>query len=437
MLIAALFAIFIIILIHELGHFGVAKLFRVKVDKFSIGFGKALWSYRAKSGTEYVIAMIPLGGYVKMADEVNAYQNKSVWIRILIALAGPVTNFLLAIVIYWVLFMGGVTHIKPIVGKVIPNSIAANAGLQPGDQILQVGGMRTPGWQRVMLAIAAHLGNRGTLYIDVLQKSSTVPQQRQLSLANWQVNPQQPELLESLGIVPFRPKIPAVVGQVLANTPAALAGLKPNDYIVAVADKRTPYWENVIGFVQKHANKTVSFTVLRDDRVRKVSVTLAKRTEGGKPYGFLGVVVRLPSLSKDLIAREQYGPLSAIKPAVAETWTLIALHVGLLKKMVLGQLSTRMLSGPISIFRAAGQASQAGFKSYLAFIAFISAVIGFINLLPIPGLDGGHLLFYVIELVIGRPVPAVVQQWALLLGIFLLIFIILQATINDLLRILL
>ncbi len=446
-ILAAIFAIFIVVLIHEMGHFMVARWNGVKVLKFSIGFGKALWSYRSKkSGAEYVIGMLPLGGYVRMLGEEDdvvdsselehAYSRKSVWARIAIVLAGPVINFLLALLIFWAIFLSGVTHVRPVIGKVTAGSIAAQGGLHPGDEVKRVNGMVTYSWQRVVMALISRIGDKGDLKMTVLPRGSDVVQVKRLPLKNWQFDSRKPDLLGSLGFSPYIPPIPPVVAKVLPNSPAAKAGIKPGDRVVSIDGKRVNDWIPLIKQIAKKPGATITLAVIRDGKSEQLKLRVGRHKVRGKIQGYLGVYSVPPNWPKGMIQTIQFNVFSAWVSAVTQVWTVIKFNSIAFYKIVVGKISLRALGGPITIFKTAGQASQGGWLVYFGFMAFISATLGFINILPIPGLDGGHFLFHIIEVIIRRPLSDRTQSWAIRIGLFALISIMVLATLNDLWRLL-
>lgn len=445
-IIGAFAAIFVIIILHEMGHMYVARLFGIKILRFSIGFGKPLYKYVAKNGTEYVLAMIPLGGYVKMLGEgdtaeVNAaemhraFDRKPLLVRMAVVFAGPFTNFVLAVIVFWGAYQVGMNHVKPIVGRVVPGSIAAKSGLKSGDNILAVGIRKTHNWQQVVMAMLLYMGDHKKVDLKVEAVGSSQATLRQLDLSGWQLNKRKPEIFKTLGMYPFEPKVAPVILRVLPESPAALAGMKPKDKITAVNGKPVTTWGQVVKAVAGLGGKKVSLTVSSGGQARSLSVQLSQKVRGDKKVGYLGVMVVPPKYTNSMIYREKYNLLTAWMPALSKAWTLFKYNGIVLYKMITAKLSFKVIGGPISIFQAAGQASHAGIVVYLSFIGFISLAVGFINLLPIPGLDGGHLLFQIIEGLTRRPVPQRIQQYGLTLGMLVVVLVIVHATINDLVRI--
>lgn len=440
--IGAVLAVFLVIVIHESGHFFVAKAFGVKVLRFSIGFGKPLWSKVSKSGTEYVLAILPLGGYVKMLDDREvqvsqqesqyAYNHQPLLVRMAIVLAGPITNFLLAIVVFWIIFLMGVTYVKPIVGQVVPGSIADRSGIKQGDVIRSVQGKKVEQWQQVLTRLIEEMG-RSKLKI-ITQAPGQTPQEHNVSLHNWRLKDIEPDPLNSVGIIPFQPPIPAIVSKVVTNSPASRSGLQEGELIIEANGQPVQDWPALAEIIRTHPNQEISLTVQKADTVRHLKVQLDNRSNKGQAVGYFGVEVKMPEWPADTLIKPHYSIISAWVPALQQAWYLTIFNGIVLAKMIGGKISLQTLGGPITIFRTAGAASQAGLKVYLGFIAFISVTLGFINILPIPGLDGGHFLFQIIEGIIRRPISERYQMLLLRLGIILIILLIAQGTINDVRR---
>ncbi len=442
--IGAILAVFLVIVIHESGHFFVAKAFGVKVLRFSIGFGKPLWKHVSRSGTEYILAILPLGGYVKMLDDREmhvsklesrrAYNQQPLLVRMAIVLAGPITNFLLAILVFWIIFLLGVSYIKPVIGQVIPQSIADHSGLQAGETIKAINTRPVGQWQQVVTQLIEQIGDHRELNITTQSPNSTVQQTHWISLAEWKLTGRQPDPLHSLGLVPFQPQFPAIIDKVMTHSPAARDGLQPSDEIIKINNQPVADWQTASEYIRHHPNEELVFTVRQGKNVREVNVQLDSQTQKGQQIGYLGVEVKAPNWPKEMIESPHYSVISAWTPAWQQTWDLIKFNWIVLGKMLSAKISLETLGGPITIFRSAGAASQAGLKVYLGFIGFISVTLGFINILPIPGLDGGHFLFQVIEGIIRRPISERYQMLMLKLGIILIILLVLQGTINDIIR---
>lgn len=446
-IIGAILAIFIIIILHEMGHFFVARWFGIKILRFSIGFGKALYKRVGKDGTEYVLAVIPLGGFVKMLGEADvksvapeemhrAFGRKPLLVRIAVVLAGPLTNFILAIIVFWGAYLIGVQNLKPMVGKVMAHSFAAKAGMLSGDTIVRVGEERTHNWQQVIMALLESMGDAKQVDVWVKPKNSDQLIARPFNLAQWKIDKRDPEIFATLGFFPYLPPIKPVILQVMPDSPAARAQLQPKDVIVTFNGKPVTDWMQVVKTINRLPGKDVHFTVVRGQAIQSYTVQLGSQLRNEKNVGYLGIMVVPPEYPPEMLTTERYNVLTAWVPALMNTALLLKYNAIVLAKMVTTKLSVKTMGGPISIFQAAGQATEAGWAVYLNFIGFISLTVGFINLLPIPGLDGGHLLFQVIEGIIRRPVPEKIQQYGFTLGMMFVLLIIVHATINDILRIL-
>jgi regulator of sigma E protease len=443
-IIGAIVAIFSVIILHELGHYVVARLFGIKILRFSIGFGKALWKRTSKSGTEYIFALLPLGGYVKMLGEgeevtsaedmTRAYNRKPVLVRMAVVIAGPIVNFLIAVIAFWGVYLMGVDHIKPVVGNVIPHSIAAQAGLKRGDEVITVDGAAAYNWQRVMMALVSHVGSKRDMVLTIKPVNSTQVQTRILVLRDWKIDQRNPDFFRSIGVFPFQPKAIPVIAKVMPNSPSAAAGLLPNDRIIAINGKPINDWGVLVETVRKLPHQQVLLTIMRNQQRQNINVQVGTQTQGNQTVGYLGIISMPPQWPANQIHTEKYSVFQAWGPALSQTWMMTKFNCLVLVKMISGKISIHTLGGPVTVFQAAGEATLAGFQVYLGFIGFISLTIGFINLLPIPGLDGGHLLFQIIEGIFRRPVPERIQMIGLSIGMVFLIFLMVQATINDLMR---
>lgn len=441
-ILGAISAVFIVVLIHEWGHFLVAKWMNVQVLRFSIGFGKALWKHNSKSGTEYRLAWLPLGGYVKMLDSredkdspdlSKAFDRQPLYKRMAIVLAGPVMNFILAVLCFWLIYLSGVTTLKPIIGQVTPHSVAEQSGLMAGDQIIKVDGHLTKDWEAVLNRLVDQLGHPEKTVLTV-QNQNNLQTDKYIDLSHWKISGKEQNPLEEIGITPFEPAFPAIVAKVLPNSPAEKAGINPQDHLLAINNKLLKDWPNIAEEVKNRPNQEIVLKLDRQDNVLQKKVVLGSQIENAKKMGYLGVEVAKPIWPQNMLLKQRYNGLTAWSPALQQTVHLVVFNVIVLGKMIGGNIGLSTLGGPITIFKTAGEASQAGLKTYINFIAFISVTLGFINILPIPGLDGGHFLFQVIEGIIRRPLPEVYQSWLIRIGILLIIFLILQGTVNDLLR---
>ncbi|WP_028239541.1 RIP metalloprotease RseP [Stutzerimonas azotifigens] len=442
MILGTLVALGVLVTFHEFGHFWVARRCGVKVLRFSVGFGTPLVRWYDRHGTEFAIAAIPLGGYVKMLDEREgpvdpaeldrAFNRKTVGQRVAIVSAGPLANFLLALLFFWLLAMLGSEQVKPVIGAVEPGSLAASAGLGVGQEIVSIDGEQTPSWSAVNLQLVRRLGESGSLTITTRASEGSVENRHQVALAQWLRGEDEPDPIGSLGLRPWRPAVPAVVAQLEPDGPAARAGLAVGDRLVALDGTPLADWQAVVDRIQKLPGERVELEVERDGMRRTLAVELAARGDGESRRGYLGAGVAGVEWPEDMLRNVRYGPLEAAVEGVTRTWTMSLLTLDSLKKMLLGELSVKNLSGPITIAKVAGASAQSGLGDFLNFLAYLSISLGVLNLLPIPVLDGGHLLFYMIEWVRGRPLSERVQGWGVQIGISLVLGVMLLALVNDL-----
>ena len=442
MIVGTLVALGVLVTFHEFGHFWVARRCGVKVLRFSVGFGMPLLRWHDKQGTEFVVAAIPLGGYVKMLDEREgevpadqldqSFNRKSVRQRIAIVAAGPIANFLLAMVFFWALAMLGTEQVRPVIGAVESGSLAAKAGLNAGQEIIAIDGEPTSGWAAVNLQLVRRLGESGSLQLLVREQGSTVDTPRELVLDKWLKGADEPDPIRSLGIRPWRPALPPVLAELDSKGPAKAAGLKTGDRLLAVDGKAVDDWQQVVDTVRMRPDTKILLRVERDGAQIDVPVMLAARGESKAPTGYLGAGVKAVDWPPEMIREVSYGPLAAVGEGARRTWTMSVLTLDSLKKMLFGELSVKNLSGPITIAKVAGASAQSGVADFLNFLAYLSISLGVLNLLPIPVLDGGHLLFYLIEWARGRPLSDRVQGWGIQIGISLVIGVMLLALVNDL-----
>ncbi|MBF6038785.1 sigma E protease regulator RseP [Pseudomonas sp. P154a] len=442
MIVGTLVALGVLVTFHEFGHFWVARRCGVKVLRFSVGFGMPLLRWHDKKGTEFVVAAIPLGGYVKMLDEregevpadqlEHSFNRKSVGQRIAIVAAGPIANFLLAMVFFWVLAMLGSEQVRPVIGAVESGSIAAKAGLTAGQEIVAIDGEPTTGWASVNLQLVRRLGESGSLQLLVREQGSTADTPSELMLDKWLKGADEPDPIRSLGIRPWRPALPPVLAELDPKGPAQAAGLKTGDRLLALDGKALDDWQQVVDTVRMHPDTKIMLRVERDGAQIDVPVTLAARGESKAPTGYMGAGVKAVDWPPEMIREVSYGPVAAIGEGARRTWTMSVLTLDSLKKMLFGELSVKNLSGPITIAKVAGASAQSGVADFLNFLAYLSISLGVLNLLPIPVLDGGHLLFYLIEWARGRPLSDRVQGWGMQIGISLVVGVMLLALVNDL-----
>ena len=437
---AFIIALGVLITVHEFGHFWVARRCGVRVERFSIGFGKALWRRTDKSGTEYVIAMIPLGGYVKMLDERAepvapelrhyAFNNKTVGQRAAIIAAGPIANFLFAIFAYWLVFIIGVPGVRPVVGEITPNSIAAQAQIQPGTELKAVDGIETPDWDAVRLQLVSKIGDEHTT-LSVAQFGSNQRQDKTLDLRNWAFEPDKEDPVSSLGMRPRGPQIEPVLSEVQVNSAASKAGLQAGDRIVKVNGQSLTQWMTFVTLVRDNPDTPLALDIERQGSSLSLTLTPDSKQVNGKAEGFAGVVPKVIPLPDEYKTVRQYGPFSAVLEASDKTWQLMKLTVSMLGKLITGDVKLNNLSGPISIAQGAGMSAEFGIIYYLMFLALISVNLGIINLFPLPVLDGGHLLFLAIEKLKGGPVSERVQDFSYRIGSILLVLLMGLALFND------
>lgn len=444
MIVGTFIALGVLVTFHEFGHFWVARRCGVKVLRFSIGFGKPLLRWHGRKGTEFMIAAVPLGGYVKMLDEREAevpvelldqaFNRKSVWQRISIVSAGPLANFLLALFFFWLFAVLGSQQVRPVIGLVEEGSLAAVAGLAAGQEIVAVDGEETFGWAAVNLQLVRRLGESGRLKVTVRDNGSNVDRTRQVVLEGWLKGIDEPDPIAALGIRPWRPAIPPLLGRLDPKGAAQAAGLLSGDRLLSFDGQTLDDWQQVVDRVRARPGERVVFRVERAGQQLEVPVTLGSRGEGKARSGYLGAGVEGVDWPPEMLRTVRFGPADAIGEAFRRTWSMSVLTFESLKKMLFGELSVKNLSGPITIAKVAGASAQSGVGDFLNFLAYLSISLGVLNLLPIPVLDGGHLLYYVVEAVRGRPLSERVQAWGMQIGISLVIGVMLLALLNDLSR---
>ncbi len=442
MIVGTLVALGVLVTFHEFGHFWVARRCGIKVLRFSVGFGTPLLRWHDRQGTEFVIAAIPLGGYVKMLDEregdvppeqlEQAFNRKRVQQRIAVVAAGPLANFVLALLFFWLVAMLGGQQVRPVIGAVEPGSLAAEAGLLAGQEIVAVNDKPTSGWAAVNLQLVRRLGESGTLTVEVREPGSTLDSQRQIVLNDWLKGVAEPDPIGSLGIRPWRPTLAPVLAQLDPKGPAAAAGLQIGDRLLALDGQALDDWQQLVDRLRGMPNRAVVLLVEREGQRLEVPVTLAARGEEEARIGYLGAGVQGVEWPPEMLREVRFGPLEAVGEGFRRTWTMSLLTLDSLKKMLFGELSVKNLSGPITIAKVAGASAESGLGDFLNFLAYLSISLGVLNLLPIPVLDGGHLLFYLIEWARGRPLSERVQGWGVQIGISLVVGVMLLALVNDL-----
>ena len=445
MLGAFLVAIAILIAVHEFGHFWVAKKLGVKVLRYSIGFGRPLWKRRfGPDQTEYVIGALPLGGYVKMLDEREgdvdeaelgrAFNRQPVLTRIAIVAAGPVFNLLFAIVAYWAMFSIGIEDIKPLIGQVYSDSPAYRAGLEKNDEILAVGNETTPinSMASEQLLLAALEKTTVTLRV---RKASGYEQDMSLDLTHFNDEVEPSEFFHQIGIRMWFPEIPVVIGEVVKDSPAMRAGLKVADRILQIDNVTMNDWRDLVGYVKDRPAKTLSLLIDRGGNKQTIQVTTESVTVGEQQIGRLGIAHKPITIPEEIRVKYQYPFFAAFSQSVSTMADKTVMSLKLFWKLLTGSISIKNISGPIGIAQSAGASASAGLPWFLGFLAFVSINLGILNLLPIPILDGGHLMFYGIEAVKGSPVSEAMQELGQRIGMALLLTLMMLAFYNDLLRI--
>lgn len=439
-----LVALLILVSIHEFGHFYVARLCGVKVLRFSIGFGKVLWSRRDKQGTEFAFAALPLGGYVKMLDEREgavpaeerhlAFNTKNVWQRIAIVAAGPAANFVLAIALFWILLLQGQQGLIPVIDSVAPASIAAQAGLEKGQEIVAIDGELTPTWQAVSKALLKRLGETGTIRFKVAYPDSDFQYESDAQLVEWLRSATDPDPIAGLGITLQLPKIPAIAGEIVAGGAAEKAGLKTGDKILNVDELVIEDWRTLVDYVRKHPGDSLQVNVEREGQVLPITLVPEVAEEAGKRVGRVGIAVQVYEMPEEMIRSYSYSIPGALVAGINQTWETSGFVLLSVKKLILGEISTKNLSGPITIAKVAGSSAESGLRSFIGFVALLSVFLAVFNLLPIPVLDGGHLFYYFIEVIKGKPVSDRVQMLGYQVGLFLVISLSVLALYNDIMR---
>lgn len=437
-------ALFLLVTIHEYGHFLAARLCGVKVSRFSFGFGKVLARWHDKKGTEYVWSILPLGGYVKMlddsVDEVPeserhlAFNNQPLLARVAIVVAGPLFNFLFAFVALWLALIIGIQSLAPMIEKVKPGSPAAAAGFRAKEEILSLDDKPVASWRDVQYAIMPFVGSDEDIPVQVKSLSSGQARTLILPLSSWNLNNKRTDLLGSLGIEPFIPKIPPVVGEVVVDSPSSLAGIEKNDHILQMNGKPFDDWLELVSYVRANPGKKLTLSILRGKQQIAISVMIGSKQTGMKQEGYLGLLSQKIDWPEKWLRFQRQKPLAALATALSQTLEITGTTFSLIGRFISGKLALQHLSGPVGIAQGAGDSGRNGLSAYLFFLALVSISLGVLNLLPIPMLDGGYLLFYFIEFVTRRPLSDTIKSIGLYIGLTLLIIIMVLALHNDISR---
>jgi regulator of sigma E protease len=456
MVLTFLLTMSILVTVHEYGHYQVAKWCDVRILKFSIGFGKPLWTKPfGKDKTEFAISAIPLGGYVKMLDEremaaestlespvaayseaelTRAFNRQSVAKRIAIVMAGPMANLLLAIGLYWILFMMGIVGMRPILGKVIEQSPAAVANFTYGETIQKINGKQVASWQDVSWILLNESLRNSNVEIETVSSSHEV-YIHQIDLSAIDQEAAANDVLTASGLTIDQPDIPAKIGEVTKNGIADLAGLKTNDLVLSVNKTKISVWEDFVQEVRRNPNKRLEVEVLRNSNVISVAIKPEQFSENGKTFGRIGVAFKMDQAQQNkLFVTTHYSVYAALIKATEKTWDVSVFTLKMLGKMITGKISLKGVSGPLTIASYAGQSAQMGLNVFIGFLALISISIGVLNLLPIPVLDGGHLMYYIVEIFTGKPTSDFALNIGQRVGFFLLGCMMILAFYNDINR---
>ena len=435
---AFLVALGILIAIHEFGHFWVARRCGVKVLRFSLGLGKVVWSRFGKDGTEYSLSLIPLGGYVKMLDEriepvpnelkSQAFNNQSVSKRAAIVAAGPFANFVFALFAFTCVFLIGITSVKPVIGDVTPQSIASQQGFQSGMVIQSINGHSVSDWEDTSYQLVATVGEPE---VEITVEQNGIYKNLTLPLSDWKITPEEPLPFKLLGFYPISPEVTQTVAQVSSGSPAEKAGLQKDDQLISINGKQIASWTQISSLIQESPDMTLAMVVERNHQLLNVDLTPQRKETKNRVYGFAGIMPVVKPLPAEYLTYVRYGLFDAVHHGFIKLKDVSRLTFDVVGKLVTGAVSVENLSGPVSIAKGAGQSAEGGLVYFLGFLALISINLGIMNLLPLPVLDGGHLLFFAIEAIIRRPVSMKFQEVAYRMGAAILMCLMAVALFND------
>ena len=445
-LVAFVIALGVLIVIHEFGHYLVARWCGVKVLRFSVGFGQPLLTRRwGRDQTEWVVAAFPLGGYVKMLDEregdvapedlPRSFNRQSVARRFAIVLAGPAANFLLAILLYWLLFMLGVSGMKPVLGPVIPATPAAFAAFEPGETLVKIGTEAVATWQDARWELLARVVDKSpAVTIETINQRGEIGW-RKLDLSSIRADDLDGDFLKKVGMSSYQPEVKPIIAQVVADGVGSRAGLLPDDEILSVNGEEITRWEELVRRVRSSPGQPLTLKIRRGGIEVDMAVTPDVTSENGEKIGKIGIGPKIDRAGLEkLLVEVSYPTGTAMIKAVNKTWETSAFTLQMLWKMVMGEVSWKNVSGPITIADYAGQSARMGVASYLGFLALISISLGVLNLLPIPLLDGGHLMYYMVEAVKGSPLSEGIMEIGQQVGMALLLTLMAFAVYNDINR---
>lgn len=439
-----LLTLLILVAVHEYGHFAVARLCGVKVLRFSIGFGRALWRWKDRSGTEFVLAAIPLGGYVQMLDEREqtvspeekqySFNQKSIIRRVAIVSAGPIANFILAVLLFWIIFVVGVQGVAPVVGKIESDSPAYRAGIETGQKIVSVDGDEVVSRSDVNDLLVRRMGDSGHIVLQLQSAGSNVASEAIIPIEQWLASQKSPNPYADLGFRFFQPQAEPIVDAVVDGYGASLAGMLAGDRIISIDAQPVQYWLDIEPLVRSNAGQRVTVEVLRKEQRISLVVDVGAVEVDGETVGRIGIQGRPREFPEDMLVLQQSGVVGGLQRATKTTYDMVGTLFGWVGKLVTGSVSGTNLGGPLSIAKMASASAEYGITPYLKFLAMLSISLGVLNLLPIPVLDGGQLVFLAAEALRGKPLSDSIQLWAQQAGLFIILGIMMFAIYNDITR---